>query len=290
MKPEKLAKHYAWQCYFTREFPFYIGRCEHSSEDFSEDMYHLRSFWKIVYVIEGKGDYLIDGNRYPIHPGSMLIVHPASKTTFTVSEDSPLKIYNILFLPEFIRDELAKLQDNFNFFSIFTQAVSGSNPLYVFDSERKLEPLIHRMEHEYETMPDNAAVLLEMLLTDLLIQLSRHAKKQNRQYNREAVIAGILHLIEEHFNMPLSLDELGSELGMAKSRLCLIFKESQGITIMDALAERRLQEAEKLLKESNLPILQVCYQCGFQDVSAFYRRFQKRNGCTPLQYRNTHSR
>ena len=90
--------------------------------------------------------------------------------------------------------------------------------------------------------------------------------------------------------MPLSLDELGSELGMAKSRLCLIFKESQGITIMDALAERRLQEAEKLLKESNLPILQVCYQCGFQDVSAFYRRFQKRNGCTPLQYRNTHSR
>ena len=287
MNLTKLARRYSWQSYFTREFPFYIGRQEHTGEEFSEDQYHLRSFWKIVYVIEGSGFYLIDYTRYPIHSGSLLIVHPSSKTTYKVAAESPLKIVNILFLPEFIKDELVKLQDDFNFFAIFNREVSGDNPLYVFDSERKIEPLIHRMENEFETMNDNARLLLEILLTDLLIQLSRHARKQHRKYNREAAISYISRLIDERFAMPLSLDKISGELGMKKSRVCLIFRESRGMTIMEALYERRLKEAKKLLRDSKLPILQICTLCGFQDVSAFYRRFRKNTNCSPLKYRRT---
>jgi AraC-like DNA-binding protein len=285
MTMTKLAKHYSWQNFFTKAFPFYIGRFEHNGEEFSDEKYHLRSFWKIVYIVEGCGFYLIDNTSYAIHPGSLLIVHPASKTTYDVSGGTPLKIVNILFQPDFIKDELAKLQDNFNFFAIFKEEVAGDNPLYVFDSERKIKPLIHRMEHEFETMNDNAELLLELQLTELLILLSRHAKKQHRKYNRKAAVLRILRLIEERFSSPLTLEEISRELVLEKSRLCLIFRESQGITIMEALCRRRLLEAEKLLKETNLPILQICYQCGFRDVSAFYRRFQKSTGTTPQKYR-----
>ena len=288
MNLSKLAKRYSWQCFFTKEFPFYIGRFEHTSEQFSEDEYHLRNFWKMVYITDGDGFYLVDGNRYPIHPGSLLIVHPSSKTTYKITGSSSLKIINILFQPEFIRDELAKIQDDFNFFAIFKQENSIDYPLYVFDSERKLEHLIHRMEHEYETLEDNAPLMLEMLLTDLLIRLSRHAKKQYRKNSKEAVVSYIRRLIDERFAMPLSLDRISEELGMKKSRLCLIFREATGTTIMDALCERRLEAAKELLLNSKLPILQICYQCGFQDVSAFYRRFHDKNGTSPLKFRTRH--
>ena len=85
----KLAKHYSWQNFFTKAFPFYIGRFEHNGEEFSDEKYHLRSFWKIVYIVEGCGSYLIDNTSYAIHPGSLLIVHPASKTTYEVSGGTP---------------------------------------------------------------------------------------------------------------------------------------------------------------------------------------------------------
>lgn len=285
MNLNKLKKRYSWLNYFTREFPFYIGRMDHTSEEFSEDQYHLRNFWKIVYVFDGNGYYLIENSKYPIHPGSLLVVHPSSKTTYKIAAESSLKICNILFLPEFIETELVKLRDDFNFFSIFNQEISGANPLYVFDRERKIEPLIHRMEHEFENRQDNAELLLELLLTDLLIQLCRHARKQHRKNSRETVVPYIQRLIEERFSSPVSLDKICAELGMKKSRVCLLFREACGNTVMEALYARRIEEAKKQLANTDHSILQICSRCGFGDVSAFYRRFQKAVGISPLKYR-----
>ena len=147
----------------------------------------------------------------------------------------------------------------------------------------------HRIGIDYElpvaTQADNAELLLELLLTDLLIQLCRHARKQHRKNSRETVVPYIQRLIEERFSSPVSLDKICAELGMKKSRVCLLFREACGNTVMEALYARRIEEAKKQLANTDHSILQICSRCGFGDVSAFYRRFQKAVGISPLKYR-----
>ena len=116
---------------FKAKFPFSIGRHCHRPGDFPPDQYHVREFYKIVYFFHGEGEYLVDGRCYPIQPGTVILAHPRFETTYRILGAS-LDVCNILFLPEFIRENLAKLKNRSGFFSIFNEAEPTMSGLYVF--------------------------------------------------------------------------------------------------------------------------------------------------------------
>ena len=59
----------------------------------------------------------------------------------------------------------------------------------------------------------------------------------------------------------------------------------QVLTIFDYLFEKRMKEAEKLLRETDLHIYQIAEKVGFSDYNYFTKIFKKFVGCTPSQYR-----
>ena len=89
--------------FFSDEFPFSIHREFDRPGDFNESRRFRREFWKIVCVVDGRGEYLIGEERHPLGPGSIFLVHPDDPTTFRI-ESEALEIYNILFMPELLRD------------------------------------------------------------------------------------------------------------------------------------------------------------------------------------------
>lgn len=72
---------------------------------------------------------------------------------------------------------------------------------------------------------------------------------------------------------------------MNRSAVCTFFRRHTGKTLIEAVNARRISVAKNLLRRKDLPIQQVCFLSGFNDVPYFSRLFKRTEGITPKEYR-----
>ncbi|MBQ3762351.1 MAG: helix-turn-helix domain-containing protein [Clostridia bacterium] len=82
-----------------------------------------------------------------------------------------------------------------------------------------------------------------------------------------------------------TLTQAAELAGITPVRLSSEFKTKMGMTPMDYLTMLRMEEAKKLLRQTELNVSDVCLRAGYADASSFTRRFKQYAGVTPLQYR-----
>ena len=83
-----------------------------------------------------------------------------------------------------------------------------------------------------------------------------------------------------------SLADAAASLNISPWRLTVEFKAQKGITPTEYLTRLWMEKAKQLLRESDESVAQVAAQCGYQDASAFTRRFKQYASVSPLQYRS----
>ena len=91
--------------------------------------------------------------------------------------------------------------------------------------------------------------------------------------------------IHEHYSEEIRLEELASLAGMSTSAFCRFFKMHTGRTVMDYVIDIRLGNAARLLVDTTAPISEICWQCGFNNLSNFNRIFKAKRGYTPRDFR-----
>ena len=91
--------------------------------------------------------------------------------------------------------------------------------------------------------------------------------------------------IHEHYSEEIRLEELSSLAGMSTSAFCRFFKTHTGRTVMDYVIDIRLGNAARLLVDTTAPISEICWQCGFNNLSNFNRIFKAKRGYTPRDFR-----
>ena len=98
-------------------------------------------------------------------------------------------------------------------------------------------------------------------------------------------IKSVLEYIEKHYSGVLTLNDLANVAGMNPRYFCRVFKQITSLTPMDYVIYFRIEQACKLLATTDMSILDVSLECGFNDCSYFTRTFKHRKKMTPKQYR-----
>ena len=107
------------------------------------------------------------------------------------------------------------------------------------------------------------------------------------KFKSEDIFSSLNQLLEAHCTEPFSLAETAAKFGVTRSHLCRLYRSRSGSTIMAELNRLRLAEAKRLLLETDLSVTDVCYKCGFRDLSCFFRNFHREMGVTPLAFRKS---
>lgn len=102
-------------------------------------------------------------------------------------------------------------------------------------------------------------------------------------------IARTIWLIETHFGVPLSLDEMAAHAGVSRTYLSRIFPLATGHSISGYIRARRLTEAAKALANGAPDILGVALDAGYGSHEAFTRAFRDQFGLTPADLRKRRS-
>lgn len=104
-------------------------------------------------------------------------------------------------------------------------------------------------------------------------------------------IMEIKEFIDNNVYLPeMSLSYIADRYGIRDSYLSKLFKENLGENFIDYLLRKRLDEAARLLRETDLTVKQVVTRVGYSDATSFAKKFSKKYGVTPGVYKKTASR
>lgn len=103
-----------------------------------------------------------------------------------------------------------------------------------------------------------------------------------------------VHKIQEYINNSyreeVRLNDLADRAGMTPTAFSRFFKLRTGKSVSDYIIELRLGHATRMLVDSTMSIAEICYDCGFNNVSNFNRIFKRKKGCTPKEFRENYRR
>jgi len=98
-------------------------------------------------------------------------------------------------------------------------------------------------------------------------------------------VKGIHEFLMKNYREDMNLEEIASIIHMAPASACRFFKSSTGLTIFEYLNKIKIDYACKLLLNTDQNIVNIGYDCGFNNLSHFNKQFRKFTGKTPSQFR-----
>ncbi len=94
--------------------------------------------------------------------------------------------------------------------------------------------------------------------------------------------------ISENYTHDIRLSELAEIAGMSPSAFSRFFKLHTGRNLTDYIIDMRLGFASRMLVDSTNSVAEICYSCGFNNLSNFNRIFRKKKGCSPSKFRESY--
>ena len=266
----------------TNEFYIHFVDLKKAEEE------HTHNFIEIVYTVEGRGVHRVDGREYTVKGGDVLVINYHRKHAIEPKEK--LRYVDIMLKPEFLSETLRGTDDIFlllrlgDFLDI-SNLVIKDNLLLCLEGEdrKKAEFLIEWMRQEQSKSAPAGGMILHSAVSMLLSIIFR--KMTEDQSARLSVNDHLLAYVERNCNTRLTIGEIAARCGYTPEHFSRMFKKYTGKTPVSYITECRINKAKKLLMTTDLPIEDIVFECGFSDRTAFFKKFFRIVGVTPLQFR-----
>ena len=94
--------------------------------------------------------------------------------------------------------------------------------------------------------------------------------------------------LKENYAKNITLGEVAKMANMSEVAFSRFFSQHAGRSFTDYLTDIRIGKIMRLLVDSNKTIAEICYECGYNNISNFNRIFKKNKGCSPREFRETY--
>jgi len=98
----------------------------------------------------------------------------------------------------------------------------------------------------------------------------------------------VKNYISKNYRDEIRLNTLADIAGMSPSAFSRFFKLHTGRNLSEYIIEMRLGYASRMLVDTSKGIAEICYDCGFNNLSNFNRIFKKRKNCSPSEFRDNY--
>lgn len=255
----------------------------HHAPDFEME-WRVHDFIKVVYVISGAGKIHIGDQSHEVQPRDIAVVLPGRRNRVEDLPISPISLYALCLDKSLIGFDP----------QVMSVLPLGLLPRQVHFSqrvERRLRRLLYQQLQNSPTTPlamvANGLEILS-LLTSHNFTGEESAIDLSQEPGIDEMAAYIRHL-DDHFFEASTIDDAANRIGIPRRRFTQLFRRLTGQTWLNHVQRRRVDHACRLLETSQRPITSIAFECGFSELSTFYRAFRKMRNMTPSSWRKSHS-
>ena len=237
---------------------------------------HTHNHMELFFIVGGKGQFLIDDQLYPVDVNTLVMINPNVTHTEVSLNAQPLE-YIVLGIDGI---ELATSNTSNGQFSILNHYES-------MEISSCLRNILREMEQKNPGYEDVCQAYMEILIIRLMrtTALAVPAEPQTVSTNRQC--AAVRRYIDLHFKEPLTLEQLAEEGHMNKFYLSHAFKKEYGLSPINYMISKRIDESKYLLAETDLSMSQIAQLLGFSSLSYFSQVFHRTQDITPKEYRQS---
>ncbi|MFT4539385.1 MAG: AraC-like DNA-binding protein [Planctomycetota bacterium] len=256
----------------------------HHAEEFRMEL-TTQTFLKIILVVQGKGALHTGSRSWDCEEGDIIVVPIGQEHRIEDRVGYPMSLYVVSILPNVL--EVAALNPSFLPAGVLTR-----NRLVSAQTEATMRQLL--FEQTLEQPQSGAMVIgLTLRLLAVLVRTYGHYHDQERIVefqpqpttdSRARVQAYIEHL-EQRFFEARDLDTAAKELGLSRRRFTQLFRSLTETSWLAYVRRLRITHAKRLLRQTHRTIASIAFECGFEDLSTFYRAFKREVGTSPSQWR-----
>lgn len=257
------------------------------------NIWHYHAELELHYTIRGEGVRFIGDNISNFYPEEIILVGENLSHAWRCKEeyyqnnpDYEIEAIVIQFLPDCLGKAFLSLPEAYLLPKLYEKAKSG---LKVNGETQQQVASLMRECVKAEGL-DRVITLLKIL--KVLAQsedCETIVKTQSafHQSNETDTIRlnNVFNYTHSNYKKDISLEEISNISNLSVTSFCRYFKMMTKKTYYDFLIEIRVSHACRLLVENKLPTEVICFECGFNNVSNFYRHFKKVTGMTPLDYK-----
>ena len=262
--------------------PFKIFHIRDCTE--REFAFHYHEFYKIIYLVDGKVDYKVEGKTYHLKPHDFVLVGANVIHKPEIDGGVPYERYIVYVSEEFLSEENER-GESLKF--CFEEAERLQNWVVHFEAEsyeQLVGCLLHMEKIEQQIDEYMGDLLLKSAFLEFMVLFNRNALRQPKAFITTAAyhekVIDVITYIQEHLTEDINVDVLAKQCYISKYYLMRQFKEATGYSIHQYINEKRIQAARRMIL-SGMPASKACYECGFRDYSTFARRFKMIVGTAP---------
>ena len=253
---------------------------------------------RLFYILHGSGEILIEGRRYNIKAGSVILFQTGTEYVWQISDMRYIAI-NFDYTQENnnIRRTFSPIRSESFPTSNFSKKIEFSdaaelNAEIVFSDEASFESKITNLAVEINTAGEFKEELLSALLKSIIISIVRLKKERDTSGdNKGALLARrVIGYVQQNYNKPIKNEEIAKHFHFNPSYVNRVFKAHTGFTLRTFLIDYRINQAMEILRTQNIGISETALLVGFQDIPHFIKTFRKLVGQTPTEYRSAAKR
>lgn len=274
------------------EFPLYLRRERYHR---SKEIQHRHVDFFAIYIVRGgRGVRVVNGYSHGMARGDVFLMAPDTSHFFHSPVDLTLDAFYFqaqLWSPR-EWEILCDLPDLAAYFRPGEEGFLRRGHTDYFghlspELHARVEAIVAQMRRDLKSgeLPPHLAARGQFFA--LLVQLTewRTNKTFNTRPARGAKIAEVLNFCDRNFHRPLSNQQLAGLMHFSEGHFRAVFTREVGMSPGAYLGHLRLQQAQKLLEDKDLPVADIARLSGFGDCTQLGRAFKKAFGTSPLAFR-----
>lgn len=259
----------------------------------TELMPHKNHGMEITYIEKGMLEWMVEGIREKVEPGSVFFTLPWQVHGSLNPKEPDNTIWHILF-----HLEQEKPCARFNFpknlgFSTAEMktlsSVFSSSSRHCFPATAAMRRLMPELIGELQSQHDLREAQTQTLLRAVLVELKRIITGEvvDTETNScsEKKVQHLLSGLSAGCDQPWTLTKMADRCGIHRTQLNTVFKKLTGSTPMEYLTRLRIERAKTLLRETDMSVTGIAFDCGFSSSQYFAKTFRHATGATPSEYR-----
>ena len=249
--------------------------------------FHFHDFDKLVILLSGRVDYMVERETYALRPWDILLVGHHIIHKAVIDQSQPYERV-ILYLDRQYADRVmpeAKLMDCFERADKHGRHLLTPDPAQITSLSGLLSAMDTAQEDgQFGAQPLRDTLVLQLLIAINRISLTGEASPEASAPQYDPKIVQTLSYINENLAKPLTVDILAENVYLSKYHFMHLFKAQTGSTVHAYVRQRRLLYAAQLIR-TGVSVNKAAEDSGFEEYSTFFRAFRECFGVSPGQLR-----
>lgn len=244
---------------------------------------HKHEFFEIVIADRGTPVHIFNGKKEKLEKNTLLFIRPDDIHGFLA--DSHFYFANLAFSKEIAENLFLYLADPFS----EEKLINSENPPSVILSDAEKEKIMNEISSVNALCADSEKeiafrfkIILFEIFTKYLYLNEKHKTSETPFW-----LDYMIEKMKQKKNFSVGTGAMTKISGRSREHISRCLKKYFNVTPSQFLTEIRLNYAANMLLNSNLSVVDICFECGFENLSWFYRNFKEKYNCTPKQYRKS---